>query len=180
MTRTAPLRRRTKRSVAMIVASITVTAAISLAMDAVLIRFAADVPFAILAGAVLFNGTGIMQSVVGGIIEWGRPGHGIGRLMLLGGPLYAIAASGWTTADRLRPFIEPALYQWFSWGVAVLISYPAVAILACWIPLLFPTGKLPSPRWRAPAAFLLTLTGVGVVAAAFRPGPPLGAPDADW
>ena len=177
--RRATHRRRTKRSVAMIVASITVTTAVSLAMDAVLIRFSADVPATILAGAVLFNGTGIMQSLVGGIIEWGRPGHAIGRLMLLGGPLYAIAASGWTTADRLRPFIEPALYQWFSWGVAVLVSYPAVAILACWIPLLFPTGRLPSPRWRAPAAFLLTLTGVGVVAAALRPGPPLGAPDAE-
>jgi hypothetical protein len=155
----------------MIVASITVTAAVSLAMDSVLIRFWADVHAGILAGAVLFNGTGIMHSLIGGIIEWRRPGHAIGRLMLLAGPLYAIAAAGWTSADRLRPFIEPALYQWFSWAVAVVISYPAVAIIACWIPLLFPTGTLPGPKWRAPAALLLTLTSVGLVASALRPGP---------
>jgi hypothetical protein len=170
MTALATARRPSVRSILMIATSISASVAIALAMDAVLIRFSADVPARILAGAVLFNGTGIMQSLVGGIIEWRRPGHAIGRLMLLAGPLFAIAAASWSTADRLRPLIDPAHYQWFSWA-AVLISYPAIALIAGWIPLLFPTGKLPSPWWRAPAGLLLTLTCVGLIASAVRPGP---------
>jgi len=163
-------RRRSVLSILMIVTSISASMAISLAMDAVLIGFSTDVPVRILAGAVLFNGTGIAQSLVGGIIEWRRPGHAIGRLMLIAGPLYAVVAAGWTTADTLQPLIEPAAYQVFSWA-AVLFSWPAIALIAGWIPILFPTGALPGPRWRVPAAFLLTLTSIGLLAMALRPGP---------
>jgi hypothetical protein len=159
----------------MIVGSITASVAVSVAMDAVLIRLSTHAPAAILAGVILFNGTGIMQSVVGGIIEWRRPGHAIGRLMMLAGPLYALAAAGWAIGNTLRPLVDPAVYQWFSWADVVLFSYPAVALITGWIPLLFPTGRLPGPRWRAPAALLLTLTGVGLAAFALRPGPILGS-----
>ena len=61
----------------------------------------------IVAGVVLFNGTAIMLSLVGGIIEWRRPGHAIGRLMMLAGPMYAIASAGWTTINLLQPLIDP-------------------------------------------------------------------------
>ena len=44
----------------------------------------------------------ILQSLVGSIIEWRRPGHAIGRLMMLAGPLYAFASAGWTTVDLLQ------------------------------------------------------------------------------
>ena len=171
MTALATPRRPSARSILMIATSISASVAIALAMDAVLIRFSTDAPAVIIAGAVLFNGTGILQSLVGGIIEWQRPGHGIGRLMMVAGPLYGFVAAGWATAATIRPLVDPAHYQWFSWAVAGLISYPAVALIAGWIPLLFPTGKLPSPRWHAPAGLLLTLTCVGLIASALRPGP---------
>jgi cbb3-type cytochrome oxidase subunit 3 len=45
-----------------------------------------------------------------------------------------------------------------------------MALIIGWIPLLFPTGNLPSPRWRVPAAIVLTLLGIGLIASAFRPG----------
>jgi len=61
-------------SIAMIVASITVSVAISLAMDLLLIRSAIPAPGEILMSAVLFNVTCVVQSVVGGIIEWQRRG----------------------------------------------------------------------------------------------------------
>ena len=54
-------------------------------------------------------------------------------------------------------------YQVFSWAV-LLLSWPAIAIIIGWIPLLFPTGSLPSPRWRGPAAVILALLGVGLAA----------------
>jgi len=156
-------------SISMIGASIAASIAVSLAMDAVLFRYSTDVRGLIIAGAVLFNGTSIMQSLVGGIIEWRRPGHAIGRLMMLAGPLYAFVSAGWTSANLLRPLIDPMAYVVFSWAVYHL-SWPAVALIIGWIPLLFPTGTLPGPRWRMPAAVVLTLLGGGLIASALRRG----------
>jgi hypothetical protein len=161
----------------MIAASITASSAIALAMDVVLVRHSTDMSVRILLGAVIFNGTGIMQSVVGGIIEWRRPGHEIGRLMMLAGPLYAIVSAGWTIGATLERLVDPEVYRVFSWTVT-LLSWPVVALIAGWIPILFPTGTLPGPRWRVPAAVLLSLTSVGLIAMWLRPGPP-GIPGVD-
>ena len=165
----APRRRRL--SIVLIAASVTASAAVALAVDVVLVRYSTDLSARILLGAVIFNGTGIMQSVVGGIIEWRRPGHAIGRLMMLAGPLYAIASAGWTIGSTLESLVDPEVYRVFSWTVT-LLSWPAVALIAGWIPILFPTGTLPGPRWRVPAAVLLSLTSVGLIAMSLRPGPP--------
>jgi hypothetical protein len=173
MTGRATMRRPGRVSVAMIAASITASVGIALAVDAVLIRFSTEVPARILIGAVIFNGTGIMQSVVGGIIEWRRPGHAIGLLMMLAGPLYAIVSAGWTIAGTIEPLVDPEVYRVFGW-TGTLLSWPAMALIAGWIPVLFPTGTLPGPRWRAPAALLLSLTSVGLIAMALRPGPVMG------
>ena len=53
-------------------------------------------------------------------------------------------------------------YLVVSWAV-YLLSWPAVALIIGWIPLLFPTGSLPGPRWRAPAAVVLVMLGVGLI-----------------
>jgi hypothetical protein len=158
-------------SFAMIAASITASAAVALAMDVVLVRYATDLSVRVLLGAAIFNGTGIIQSVVGGIIEWRRPGNAIGRLMMIAGPLYAIVTAGWTIGSTLESLVDPEVYRVFSWTVT-LLSWPAVALIAGWIPILFPTGALPGPRWRVPAGVLLSLTSVGLVAMSLRPGPP--------
>jgi hypothetical protein len=153
----------------MIAASLAVSVAVSLAMDLVLLRYSTNGPITILP-AVLFNGAALLQSLVGGIIEWRRPGHTIGRLMMIGGPLYALVAAGWLAGDTLRPLVAAATYQVWNWAGS-LLSWPAVALVAGWIPLLFPTGKLPGPRWRVPAGLLSTLFAIGVAALAVRPGP---------
>ena len=152
----------------MISASITASVVISLAMDAVLL-IAASPPPEIVVSALMFNATVILQSVVGGIIEWKRPGHTIGRLLMLGGPLYALIATGWLTSEALRPFIDPEAWNAINW-VVVMLSWPGVALVAGWIPLLFPSGTLPGPRWRLPVAVLLVVSTTGFVALALRPG----------
>ena len=101
-------------------ASVAASAVVSVAMDVVSVRLSTDSPAQIVAGVVLFNGTAIMLSLVGGIIEWRRPGHTIGRLMMLAGPMYAIASAGWTTINLLQPLIDPVAYQVFSWTVLLL------------------------------------------------------------
>jgi hypothetical protein len=42
------------------------------------------------------------------------------------------------------------------------------------LPLLFPNGRLPSPRWRPFAWFSVLLAGTGTILAAFSPGPGVG------
>ena len=158
-------------SILMIVTSVAASLAISVAMDAVLLRVTTFAPDQIVLSAALFNATCVLQSLVGGIIEWRRPGHTVGRLLMLSGPAYGFVAAGWTTATTLESFLDPQLYRVATFAVFML-SYPAVALIAGWIPLVFPTGGLPGPRWRVPVRFLVTLLGIGLAAMAVRPGRP--------
>jgi hypothetical protein len=172
-----PVRRPGLFSILMITASIAVSVTISLAMDAILLASSRTAPAVILVGAAMFNGTVILQSTVGGIIEWQRPGHTIGRLLMLSGPLYALLSAGWLTAETLQPLVDPRVYQVVNWAGSVL-SWPGVALIIGWIPLLFPTGSLPGPRWRIPAGILVVVSGIGLVALAVRPGPLYDGTDA--
>lgn len=173
MTERPTTHRLGRLSFAVIAASITASVAISLAMDVVLIRYSTDAGAAVVVGSAIFNGTAILLSLVGGIIEWRRPGHAMGRMLMLAGPLYAIVSAGWSTLNLLQPRIDPVAYRVVSW-VEYLLSWPAVALIVGWIPLLFPTGSLPGPRWRLPAILLLSLLGIGLICTAFRPGEIVG------
>ena len=170
MTGLATSRRPGALSIALIVASIGASVAISVAMDAVVFWVMPSAPAHIIIVAPLFNATCVLQSLVGGIIEWRRPGHTIGRLLMLSGPAYGFVSAVWTTADTLQLFIDPQQYRLVSWAV-LLLSYPVIAIMAGWVPLLFPTGSLPGPRWRRPVALLVVLSGIGLAGLATRPGP---------
>ena len=176
MTTGMATRRPGKLSILMIVTSIGASIAISVATDVVLFRLMVAATPDVFITIALLNATCLLQSVVGGIIEWRRPGHTIGRLLMLSGPLYGLAAAGWMAVAPLQPFVDAQVYQVVNWAGA-LLSYPAVALIGGWVPLLFPTGTLPGPRWRAPVALLIVLSGIGLVAWAVRPGPL--APGAD-
>ncbi len=169
MTGLAGQRRPRGLSLLMIVTSLAASVAISLAMDVVLLRFSTVGPVEIVVAA-LFNVTCVLQSLVGSIIEWRRPGHTIGRLLMLSGPLYAFLAAGWQTSGALKPVVDPQVYRVVNWAGAML-SYPGVALIVGWVPLLFPTGTLPGPRWRLPVGVLVILSGIGLAAWAVRPGP---------
>jgi hypothetical protein len=123
-----------------------------------------------LAGLLVVSGGAILYSLTGALIVWRRRAHRLGLLMLVAGPLYALLNLGWTTGDALRPVIGRdafAVYQLFAtWG-----SWPGVAIIAGWIPLLFPTGSLPSRAWRLPAAVLAGVGTARVLAGMLRRGP---------
>jgi hypothetical protein len=120
--------------------------------------------------AILLNSIAILQVAVGAVIEWRRPGHAIGRLLMLAGPLFAFLAMGWTVASVLEEEVDPTLYALLDWGVTVL-SYPGMAVIAGWLPLMFPTGTLPGPRWRLPAGIIVVISSVSLLALATRPGP---------
>ncbi|HET9457139.1 MAG TPA: hypothetical protein VFO78_07340 [Candidatus Limnocylindrales bacterium] len=165
-------------SVLLIGASLGLSLGVSIAMDAVLLATGTETPASILGAVLLFNATVIVQAVVGSVIEWRRPGHTIGRLLLLSGPLYALLAAGWVAAEPLQPLVDPGVYGVLNW-LGLLLSFPGVAIVAGWLPLLFPTGTLPGRRWRLPVALLVVLSGIGLVAWAVRPGPLVEGVDSD-
>ena len=160
-------------SIALIVTSIAASIGISVAMEAIVLWVMPSAPGYILIVAPLFNATCVLQSLVGSLIEWRRPGHTIGRLLMLSGPAYGFVSAVWTTADTIETVLDPQLYLVVSWGV-VLLSYPVIALMAGWVPLLFPSGSLPGPRWRRPVAVLIVLSGIGLAAWATRPGPIVG------
>ena len=107
---------------------------------------------------------------VGAILAIRRPGNPLGWLLLVLGLGFTVAffstdyvgravVSGWSLPGVV-------LVAWISnWGFAV-----DMAIGFTWIPLLFPTGHLPGPRWR-PVAWAIAITMIlGIAASALRPG----------
>jgi len=111
-------------------------------------------------------------AVVGAIVASQRPSNPIGWIfstmgLLVGLGIFARGyAESWSASDfGPRSLGETA--AWFgSWWWAILIFIPTTFLL-----LLFPDGRLPSPRWR-PVAWLAGLGISGfVVGYALEPGP---------
>jgi hypothetical protein len=99
--------------------------------------------------AKLANGNGLDVAVVvvfiaafatvGALLAWKRPGNPIGWLLSATGLAYAIGAFG----GLLLHFHQTlTLANWLGWIFQLGIG------LCVFVVLLFPTGHLPSPRWR--------------------------------
>ena len=89
---------------------------------------------------------------------------------MITGPLYALVAVLWTTAEDLEALIGP---QWtvILNAIGTPLSYIAVTLFGAGVPLLFPTGSLPGRRWRVPVGILTGLLVGGMAAAVTHPGP---------
>jgi hypothetical protein len=126
---------------------------------------------------------------VGALVASRHPGNPVGWLMCASGLAYALVGLLDAYASGLRehppdPLPGSTAAAWASnWGWAVGVGLAATFLL-----LLFPTGRLPSPRWRPVARLAGVALGVGIPALALAPGPlddfpidnPLGVPGADW
>ncbi len=112
-----------------------------------------------------FGGLGLVAiclALTGGLIAIRRPGNRIGWLLLVPGLCYGliqaasgyaqgIAYAGWPAFDLAWPVLWVAMWSWV----------PAVGALGLLLPLVFPTGRLPSPRWRPVA--VLAFVSIGAV-----------------
>jgi hypothetical protein len=146
----------------------------SLAIDAVVILGSRAAPLAMAANIALFNGGAILQACTGAVIEWRRPGHRVGRLLMVTGPVYAGLAALWSTVGELATAMGPQL-EGIVGVTGGVLSYAGVALMIAGLPLIFPTGTLPSPRWRMAVGALTGLFAVGLTAMATRPGTPFGS-----
>lgn len=110
--------------------------------------------------------------IIGGILAVRRPDNAIGWLLLAAGLAEAIGIGGafYARLDGLAggghlPLVVPA--AWLSaWTVP-----PTIGLLVIFLPIVFPSGRLPGPRWRFVVAALLMAMAAGAVAGATAPGP---------
>jgi hypothetical protein len=134
---------------------------------------------------VIFPAIVLSLTLVGAFVAWRVPGNPIGWLLEVAGLAAAVGIFGGTYVnfDHARgaglPLTTPVAWL-SSWTLL-----PALGLLIIYVPLLFPTGRFLSPRWR-----VFGLVGIaGAIASAlgslFMPGPlsstawienPLGIP----
>ena len=111
-------------------------------------------------------------SGVGGLLIIRRPGNPIGALLLFAGVLTAVSWGGgyytnlddFVGAGRL-PFFVP-----LAWLTGWVFT-PTIGLIGVFVPLLYPTGHLPGPRWRIVAGIAIVAISIGALATATAPGP---------
>jgi hypothetical protein len=117
-------------------------------------------------GAFLLPVLGVLVFVgVGLLLTLRLPRQPVGWLLLWAGALFqlAMAASAYAWAAFIRapgtlPLGEVALHIAFAWIPALGCLFLAI--------MLFPTGRLPSRRWRLPAALVVMAIALSMVASA--------------
>src|SRR5215212_2142475 len=123
----------------------------------------------------LGNSLIVIDVTVGAIVASRRPENPVGWLLCLSG--VAVSTSSFTSQYAIyallaRPDSLPAgeAMAWIaSWTLPIMIGLQVFYVL------LFPTGRLPSRRWRWLAWLTVAFMVVGVILSAFSPGAYLGS-----
>jgi uncharacterized membrane protein YhdT len=119
--------------------------------------------------------TGISFAPVGALIASRHPANSVGWLLCLYGLVISVSHFGAQYAIYAllaQPGSLPAggAMAWIvSWLLPIIIGLTVFYIL------LFPTGRLPSRRWRALAWLTMAFMLVGVISSALSPGALMGA-----
>jgi hypothetical protein len=108
--------------------------------------------------------------VVGALIVAHRPGNAIGWIFSAIALLATIGALAeeyaiYATATRPGALPAPVLAAW----LAAWTWFPTIALALAYTPLLFPTGRPPTPRWRPVAWLAGAATGAFSALAALQP-----------
>jgi hypothetical protein len=113
---------------------------------------------------------GISFSTLGALIVARRPDNRIGWIYLLIGVLTALQAV--TIAYYARGVVDPGLpgARWSAWASTWLTFLVFPTGLALFAFLLFPSGRLPSPRWRPLGWLAVAYAAVAMLFAAFQKG----------
>ena len=112
-------------------------------------------------------------STVGALVASRRPENPIGWLFCVVALANFVWAFAWQYAVYAlvtNPGSLPGglAMAWFGTGWTATLAW---GLMATFVPMLFPTGRLPSPRWRPVAWFAAILLALEMLALAFKAGP---------
>jgi hypothetical protein len=137
---------------------------------ALLVAAAALAPWLILGYVGVLAVLSLAFLTVGAFLGGRRPGNAVGWLLGGWGMVMAFTALTSAYVDRglaRDPGSLPGP-EWAAWAEAV-VWHPAFSLLV-FLLLLFPTGRLPSRRWRPFAVFTVAVYGTLSLSAALSPG----------
>ena len=114
----------------------------------------------------------VSNATVGAVLTLKRPGNVVGLVLMLAAILPAITLLGWISGAALSQQRGP---DDFLAGFASLVGAvgftPSLFVAGPLLALLFPDGRLPSPRWRWPVGAVVIAIGIGSAAGLAHPGP---------
>ena len=122
---------------------------------------------------ILWSAAFFTFPVVGFLIARRRPSHPIGWLLLGVGLSWGLRAFLFDSYLRWTLTVHPGSLPAapLVGGLTFPLWVPAVGLMGTFLILLFPDGRLPSPRWR-PLAWASAITIIGLyVEGVIRPGP---------
>jgi hypothetical protein len=145
-------------------------------------RIAAD-PLANSGGLLLVGVHSLVAAAfatLGALVVSHRPRNPIGWLLVLIGVSFAAIDLSNQVYLRvsLPQEVTPSGLQPVLW-VGTWAYLPAFVSAIIFLPLLFPTGTPPSPRWKVLAWFVVAAGTLAFIGSAFAPGPLSGTPAVD-
>jgi hypothetical protein len=129
-----------------------------------------------LSAAIVYVAAVASFSGVGAFLAIRVRGNRIGRLLLVAGVMFAaqVLTAGYSTASVAAGGEWP-LTAYAAWAANVLFV-PPIVVAAVAVPLVYPDGHLPSPRWRWLAWLIVAGTILTLARPALMPGPINGNP----
>jgi signal transduction histidine kinase len=117
-------------------------------------------------------------SVIGALVVSRQPGNALGWVFTLVGALLTFNFAGSVYAAFALSGGHEALPAGLAiaWLTSGWLWIPISALLVIFVPLLFPTGRVVSPRWRFPAWFAIAFIALAGISNALMPGPLSGIP----
>ena len=113
----------------------------------------------------------VASALVGGLVAARRPRNPVGWLFLGSSVSYALfavayqyALAGMAAGRGDEPLVAMA-----AWATSFL-TLPGVGLILGILPLYYPTGRLPGPRWRPVAWYSIVTLALSALLAAARPG----------
>lgn len=123
--------------------------------------------YAAIAG---FEAVSTSYVLVGLLLSGRRRAGPIAAVLLAGGALLAATPFGYAVGGELF-FVYPASQLANALFLIGPVAFgPAFSLILPGLALVFPTGSLPSPRWRAPVGLVAAAIGIGTVLELVRPG----------
>jgi hypothetical protein len=117
----------------------------------------------------------VTNASVGAILVIKRPGNVVGTVLLLTADLMAVTLVGWIAGAALTEQRGPHDTAAGLVSVVGAVGFlPSLLLTGPLLALLFPTGRLPSPRWRWPLAGIVAAGVIGSTIVVARPGPLVG------